>query len=205
MALGCPVAPGCLAGRETSASAHHWASRLIVLCSTSASLRPVWWHLTGCTPKAPRTRRQRCCSHLRSGHSSTAARLSPQKRQQQGMLCIHCLREGFKKRFARINRSRVLLIEFGVVFPQRSAALGAAQRDRQRSWAQRQELDDHLAWRLAYCYPPRQRAGVPIRANAGSRADDVVCGGGQRGRLQAVQERHAVYLHTLLFREPSKR
>ena len=43
---------------------------------------------------------------------------------QQSMLCIHRLREGFKEeRTACTNRIRGLLAEFGLLFPQKSAVL----------------------------------------------------------------------------------
>lgn len=46
---------------------------------------------------------------------------------QQGMLCVHRMREAYKEdRTACINRIRGLLSEFGLVFPQRPDALRAA-------------------------------------------------------------------------------
>ena len=47
--------------------------------------------------------------------------------EQQSMLSIHCLREGFKnERTACINRIRGLLAEFGLVFAQKPAVLRQA-------------------------------------------------------------------------------
>lgn len=82
---------------------------------------------------------------------------------QQSMLCIHRLREGFKsERTACVNRIRGLMAEFGLVFAQKPAVLRQALPDviedasnelgtlarlaLQRAWAQWQELDAHLAW-----------------------------------------------------------
>jgi transposase len=83
--------------------------------------------------------------------------------EQQSMLCVHRLREGFKEdRTACINRIRGLLAEFGLVFPQSPRELQAVLSDvledagnelgtlarltLQRAQAQWRELDDHLAW-----------------------------------------------------------
>jgi transposase len=82
---------------------------------------------------------------------------------QQSLLCVHRLREGFKAdRTACINRIRGLLAEFGLVFPQKPDALrqalpdvlqdasnelgGIARMALQRAQAQWAELDAHLAW-----------------------------------------------------------
>jgi transposase len=83
--------------------------------------------------------------------------------EQQSLLCVHRLREGFKaERTACINRIRGLLAEFGLVFPQKPDALrqalpdaledasnelgGIARMALQRAQAQWAELDAHLAW-----------------------------------------------------------
>jgi transposase len=48
----------------------------------------------------------------------------PKTLAQQGMLCVHRLREGLKEeRTACINRIRGLLAEFGLVLPQSPAVL----------------------------------------------------------------------------------
>ena len=83
---------------------------------------------------------------------------------QQGMLCVHRLREGFKEeRTACINRIRGLQAEFGIVLPQSPAVLrshlhdiledcsneiaGVAPLALQRALMNWQELDEHLYWR----------------------------------------------------------
>ena len=83
--------------------------------------------------------------------------------EQQSMLCVHRLREGFKvERTACINRIRGLLAEFGLVFAQSPAALRAVLTDvledganemnalarlvLQRAQLQWAELDCHIAW-----------------------------------------------------------
>ena len=50
--------------------------------------------------------------------------------EQQSMLCVHRLREGFKAdRTACINRIRGLLAEFGLVFAQSPEALSSVLAD----------------------------------------------------------------------------
>ena len=83
--------------------------------------------------------------------------------EQQSMLCVHRLREGFKAdRTACVNRIRGLLAEFGLVFAQGPAALELELTDvledasnamnnlarlvLQRAQAQWRELDAHIAW-----------------------------------------------------------
>jgi transposase len=83
--------------------------------------------------------------------------------EQQSMLCVHKLREGFKEeRTACINRIRGLLAEFGLVFAQSPEALRAALPEAledasnelgslarlalERAAAHWRELDEHLAW-----------------------------------------------------------
>jgi len=83
--------------------------------------------------------------------------------EQQSVLCVHALREGFKEeRTACINRIRGLLAEFGLVFPKSPRALGAvlaevledasnelggvARLALQRARDHWRELDAHLAW-----------------------------------------------------------
>ena len=83
--------------------------------------------------------------------------------EQQSMLCVHRLREGYKAdRVACINRVRGLLAEYGLVFPQGPTALESVLsetiedaanemnamarlvvRQAQTQW---RELDAHIAW-----------------------------------------------------------
>ena len=83
--------------------------------------------------------------------------------EQQIMLSIHRLREGFKtERIACTNRIRGLLAEFGLMCFQKPAVLrqalpdaiedasnelgGLARFALQRALAQWQELDEHMDW-----------------------------------------------------------
>lgn len=83
--------------------------------------------------------------------------------EQQSMLCIHRLREGFKQeRTACTNRIRGLLAEFGLVLGQKTSVLklaltgvledasnelgGLARLALQRAQQQWAELDAHMKW-----------------------------------------------------------
>ncbi len=87
----------------------------------------------------------------------------PKTRDQQGMLCVHRLRESLKQeRTACINRIRGLLAEFGVVLPQSPAVLrlhlndvledasndiaGMARLVLQMAQEHWRELEEHLQW-----------------------------------------------------------
>lgn len=89
--------------------------------------------------------------------------IPPKTLAQQGMLCVHRLREGFKEeRTACINRIRGLLAEFGVVLPQSPEVLrrhlrdivkdasndiaGVARLVLQRAQEHWCELDAHIKW-----------------------------------------------------------
>lgn len=87
----------------------------------------------------------------------------PKTLAQQGMLCVHRLREGLKEeRTACINRIRGLLAEFGVVLPKSPEVLrqhlsdviedgsndiaGMARLVLQRAQEQWREMDAHIKW-----------------------------------------------------------
>jgi transposase len=154
---------GCLVAMEASSSAHHWARKLIAM---SLDARIIAAHLV-----APyRLQGKSGKNDANDAAAICEAACRPQMHfvpvksvEQQSMLCIHRLREGFKaERIACINRIRGLLAEFGLVFAQKPAVLrqalpdaledagnelgGLARLALQRAWAQWQELDAHLAW-----------------------------------------------------------
>ena len=87
----------------------------------------------------------------------------PKTLAQQGMLCVHRLREGLKEeRTACINRIRGLLAEFGIVLPQRPQVLrqhlseiledasndiaGMARLVLQKAQEHWRELEAHIQW-----------------------------------------------------------
>ena len=122
--------PGCLVAMEASSSAHHWARKLIAL---GLDARIIGAHLV-----APyRLQGKSGKNDANDAAAICEAASRPQMHfvpvksvEQQSMLCIHRLREGFKQeRTACINRISGLLAEFGLVFAQKPAELRQALPD----------------------------------------------------------------------------
>lgn len=180
--------PGCLVAMEASASAHHWARRLIGL---GLDARIIAAHLV--EPYRPQGKGGKNDANDAAAICEAASRphmhFVPVKSvEQQSMLCIHRLREGFKsERTACINRIRGLLAEFGLVFAQNPTVLQRVLLDAiedasnelgtlarlalQRAWAQWQELNNHLAW----C---DERIGVHLKTNEQVRQAERLIGVG---------------------------
>jgi len=155
--------PGCLVAMEASSSAHHWARKLIKM---GLDARIIAAHLV--TPYRIQGRSGKNDANDAAAICEAASRpqmhFVPVKSvEQQSMLCIHRLREGFKtERVACINRIRGLLAEFGLVFPQKPEVLrqalpdvledasnelgGLARLALQRAQQQWEELDAHMQW-----------------------------------------------------------
>lgn len=154
---------GCLVAMEASSSAHHWARKLIAM---GLDARIIAAHLVA--PYRMQGKSGKNDANDAAAICEAASRpqmhFVPVKSvEQQSMLCIHRLREGFKtERVACINRIRGLLAEFGLVFPQKPEVLrqalpetledasnelgGLARLALQRALVQWQELDEHLDW-----------------------------------------------------------
>ena len=154
---------GCLVAMEASSSAHHWARKLIAMgldARIIAAHLVAPYRMQGKSGKNDANDAMAICEAA----SRPQMHFVPVKSvEQQSILCIHRLREGFKaERVACINRIRGLLAEFGLVFPQRPEVLrqalpetiedatnelgGLARLALQRAWEQWQELDEHLHW-----------------------------------------------------------
>ncbi len=154
---------GCMVAMEASSSAHHWARKLITM---GLDARIIAAHLV--TPYRIQGKSGKNDANDAAAICEAASRphmhFVPVKTvQQQSMLCVHRLREGFKQeRIACTNRIRGLLAEFGLVFAQKSAVLrqalpvviedasnelgGLARLALQRAFEQWQELDAHMKW-----------------------------------------------------------
>jgi len=154
---------GCMVAMEASSSAHHWARRLRAMgldARIIAAHLVAPYRLQGKSGKNDANDAAAICEAAGRPHMHFV----PIKTvQQQSVLCVHRLREGFKaERTACINRIRGLLAEFGLVFPQKPAALrlalpdaiedagnelgGIARLALQRAKQQWDELDEHLIW-----------------------------------------------------------
>lgn len=154
---------GCMVAMEISSSAHHWARRLRSLGLNAVLMAAhlvAPYRLQGKTGKNDANDAAAVCEAA----SRSNMHFVPVKTiEQQSLLCIHRLREGFKaERTACINRIRGLLAEFGLVFAQGPDALrrvlpealedasnelvGLARLALQRASQQWDELDAHLQW-----------------------------------------------------------
>jgi transposase len=154
---------GCIVAMETSSSAHHWARKLLAFGLDARIIAAQFvgpYRKQGASGKNDANDAAAVCEAA----SRPGMHFVPVKSiEQQSMLCVHRLREGFKaERTACINRIRGLLAEFGLVFAQSPAALQAVLTDvledagnemntlarlvLQRAHEQWRELDAHLAW-----------------------------------------------------------
>lgn len=155
--------PGCVVGMESCSAAHHWARRLRAL---GLEVRIVAAHHV--TPYRLEGRRAKNDANDAAAVCEAAGRPSmrfvPVKDvQQQAMLSVHRLREGYKEeRTSCINRIRGLLAEFGVVAAQTPDALrrelaqqledasnempALARLAVQRAHQHWLELEGHIAW-----------------------------------------------------------
>ncbi len=154
---------GCIVAMEVSSSAHHWARKLVAMGFdariVSAQLCAPY-RSEGASGKNDANDAAAICEAAGRPHM----RFVPVKSiEQQSMLTVHRLREGFKEdRTACINRIRGLLLEFGVVIPKGVRPLELMLDDvledacnemnllariaLQQAQAQWRELDAHVAW-----------------------------------------------------------
>ncbi len=163
MAWCAQLAPGCLIAMEASSGSHHWARKLVALgldARIIAADLVTPYRMQGKGGKNDANDAAAICEAA----SRAKMRYVPVKTvSQQGMLCVHRLREGLKEeRTACINRIRGLLAEFGIVVAQSFQALqeclgdviedasnelpGMARLVIERAQMQWHELDEHIAW-----------------------------------------------------------
>ena len=163
MAWCAQLPPGCVVAMEACSGAHHWARRLEAM---GLQTRLIAGHFVG--PYRMEGRRGKNDANDAAAVCEAASRPSmrfvPVKTaEQQGVLAVHRLREGYKEeRTACINRIRGLLAEFGLVFAQSPDALRHGLPDvledaanelpwlarlaLQRAQLQWAELECHIAW-----------------------------------------------------------
>lgn len=155
--------PGCVVAMEACGGSHHWARRLRTM---GLEPRLIAGHFV--TPYRMQGRRGKNDANDAAAVCEAAGR--PHMRfvpiktaEQQGILAVHRLREGYKEeRTACMNRIRGLLAEFGLVVSQSPDALRQALPDvledasnelpwlarvaLQRAQLQWVELECHIAW-----------------------------------------------------------
>jgi transposase len=154
---------GCVVAMETCSSAHHWGRKLQAMGLAPRLVAAHFvspYRMEGKGGKNDAADAAAICEAA----SRPTMRFVPIKTaQQQGTMCVHRLREGYKEeRTACINRIRGLLAEFGLVFAQGPKALravlaevledatnelpGIARLALDRAYLQWRELDEHIAW-----------------------------------------------------------
>jgi transposase len=178
------LAPGVTIAMETCGGAHHWARKLATM---GMEPRLIAGHFVG--PYRMEGKRGKNDANDAAAVCEAASRPSmrfvPVKTaEQQALLAVHRLREGFKEeRTACMNRIRGLLTEFGLVFAQSPQVLRLALPDvmedatnelptiarlaLQRAHQQWLELDSHIAWCDEQARVAIQLCGIgPVTASA---------------------------------------
>lgn len=154
---------GCLVAMEACGGAHHWARALGALGLNIKLIAPHLvsaYRLQGKTGKNDANDAAAVCEAA----SRPAMHFVPVKTvDQQGVLGVHRMREGFKSdRQACINRIRSLLAEFGIVVPKGPDALrsvladhmedatnelpGLARMSLARMYEHWLQLEEHMKW-----------------------------------------------------------
>lgn len=155
--------PGCVVAMEACSSAHHWARQLAAMGLVPRLIAPHFvspYRMQGKTGKNDAADAAAICEAA----SRPTMRFVPVKScQQQGVMTLHRLREGYKEeRNACINRIRGLVAEFGLVFAKGPKALrealpevlenatneltGLARLSLQRAFDHWLALDAEIAW-----------------------------------------------------------
>jgi transposase len=157
------LSPGCLVAMEACGGAHHWARKLIDLglnAKIIAAHLVAPYRLQGKGGKNDANDAAAVCEAA----SRPSMHFVPVKTTvQQGILCVHRLREGLKEeRTASINRIRGMLTEFGLVVSKSPDKLrekladmledasndlsGMARLVIQEAYDQWKDLDERIDW-----------------------------------------------------------
>lgn len=154
---------GCLVAMEACSGAHHWCRKLREHGLDARMIPAPFvapYRIQGRTGKNDANDAAAVCEAASRPHMNF---VPPKTVAQQGMLCVHRLREGLKEeRTACINRIRGLLAEFGVVLPQSPEVLrqhlseviedasndiaGMARLVLQKAEEHWREIDEHIQW-----------------------------------------------------------
>lgn len=116
--------PGCVVAMEASSGAHHWCRKLQALGLDARIMSAQLVAPYRRQGKGGKNDANDAAAICEAASRPQMCFVPIKTIAQQGMLCVHRLREGFKEeRTACINRIRGLLAEFGIVFPQSPRAL----------------------------------------------------------------------------------
>jgi transposase len=153
----------CLVAMEACSGAHHWCRKLRERGLDARMISAQFvapYRIQGKSGKNDANDAAAVCEAASRPHMNF---VQPKTLAQQGVLCVHRLREGIKEeRTACINRIRGLLAEFGLVLPQSPQVLrqylsdliedasneiaGIARLVLQRAQEHWRELDEHIKW-----------------------------------------------------------
>ena len=182
---------GCVVAMEACSGAHAWGRRLRALGLDARLIAPSFvspYRMEGRGGKNDMTDAAAICEAA----SRPTMRFVPIKTvEQQGVMALHRLREGFKEeRTACINRIRGVLAEFGLVFGKSPKVLRAALPDviedasneldlrarlvLQRAQEQWRALDENMRW----C---DQQVGQHVRTSAAAKRAARITGIGEVG------------------------
>lgn len=154
---------GCLVAMEACSGAHHWCRQLRARGLDARMIAGQFvapYRIQGKNGKNDANDAAAVCEAASRPHMNFVL---PKTLTQQGMLCVHRLREALKQeRSGCINRIRGLLAEFGIVLPQTPAVLrrhlseivedasndiaSMARLVLQRAQEHWQELEAHIQW-----------------------------------------------------------
>jgi transposase len=112
--------PPCLIGLEACSGAHEWARRFRQFGHTVKLMAPRFVSPYRKNSKNAGNDAEAICEAVSRPHMRFIPIKTP---EQQAVLCLHRVRQGFIGRTATINRLRGLLAEFGFVLRQSSAAV----------------------------------------------------------------------------------
>jgi transposase len=182
---------GCVVAMEACSGAHAWGRRLRSMGLDARLIAPSLvspYRMEGKSGKNDMTDAAAICEAA----SRPTMRFVPIKTiEQQGVMALHRLREGFKEeRTACINRIRGVLAEFALVFGKSPKVLRAALPDviedasneldmrarlaLQRAQQHWRELDEHMRW----C---DQQIGQHVRHSVAARRAARIIGIGELG------------------------
>jgi transposase len=178
--------PGCLVAMESCSGAHHWARKLRAMGFDARLIAGHFvgpYRMQGKSGKNDANDAAAICEAAGRPHMRFVPVKTP---QQQALLAVHRLREGYKEeRTACINRIRGLLTEFGLVFAQSPDALrlalpealedasnelpSLARMALQRAHLQWVEIECHIAW----C---DERIAAHVRTDPQAKSAAQLCG-----------------------------
>lgn len=157
------LAPGCVVAMEACSGAHHWARKLRSMGLDARLIAPAFVTPYRKEGRGGKNDAADAAAICEAASRPTMRFVAVKSVEQQGILSVHRLREGYKEeRTACISRIRGLLAEFGLVFAQSPAVLRGALSETledasnelaslsrlalDRAFAHWRALDAEIAW-----------------------------------------------------------